>query len=102
MSSKSILKHLILLFLLVSSTLSLIFIYRAFVVIQPCKHADKLDFIDDKTKIKIDSNILNRFQKALRYQTVSFNFFDQNTKEIHEFNKFIRNGIFFRYSIIHF
>ena len=78
-----------------ASILSLVFIYRAFVVIKPCKHDEKMDNIDEKAKIKIDSNILNRLQKAIRYQTVSYNFFDQNLKEIQEFNHFIRNGIYF-------
>ena len=72
----------------------LLMIYRAFIVIKPCKHTS-MDIIDEKAKIKIDSNILNRLQKAIRYQTVSYNFFDQNLKEIQEFNHFIRNGIYF-------
>lgn len=95
MSSKSILSKIIVIFIAAASILSLVFIYRAFVVIKPCKHVDKLDIIDEKAKIKIDSNILNRLQKAIRYQTVSYNFFDQNLKEIQEFNHFIRNGIYF-------
>jgi hypothetical protein len=99
MSSKSIVSYLILIFLAAGSILSLVFMYRAFVVIQPCKHSYKLDIIDEKTKIKIDSIILNRLQKAIRYQTVSFNFFDQNLKQIQEFNEFIRTGNFLKKDI---
>lgn len=70
--------------------LSFIWIYRAYVIIKPCRHT--IDKLEPADSIKLDDFTLTRFQNALKIKTISFDEEKQNTTAIDLFGKFIRQG----------
>ena len=86
----SILKRSLSIILLAFCVLLLVVIYRAFVLFQPCQH--NVEPLSDLNKIKLSSDILNRFQNSLKFETVSFNSRDQNFTELNRYVEFIRKG----------
>jgi hypothetical protein len=72
--------------------LGFVVIYRAYIVFQPCKHS--LEIISNEKRIKLSEELLNRFQKALQFETVTYGMNRQNLSAIDEFVRFARNGKF--------
>ena len=77
-----------------SSLVFLVFvlIYRAYVVLQPCKH--NLEIINSEKRIKLSDEVVKRLQKALQFETVTYGINQQNSSAIDEFVRFVRNGKF--------
>lgn len=67
--------------------LTCILLYRAYVVIQPCKH--NIQKINDSNKIQLKDEQLKRFQEALRIQTISFDNYKQNDTALDQYVQFI-------------
>jgi hypothetical protein len=73
--------------------LFLVLVYRAFVVIQPCRH--NITPLNESAKIKVTDEQIKRLQASLRFETVSFGKGHQNESEIHKYVEFIRKGLIF-------
>ncbi len=78
--------------LVISIVLFSVLIYKAYVINKPCTH--KLRKLNDANKIKINDDILNRLQNALRYPTISFDHKTQNVSALREYIGYIRKGYF--------
>ena len=74
--------------------------YRAYVVYQPCQHHVKP--IEASQRIKLTSDQISRFQRAITFRTVSFNVGHENKEAKDDFVSFIRKGIPLFLELIHF
>jgi hypothetical protein len=73
--------------------LFLVLVYRAYVVIQPCRHDIKP--LNEARKLKLGDEQVKRLQTALTIETVSFSKTHQNQTELHRYINFIRKGLIF-------
>jgi hypothetical protein len=73
------------------SLLCLALVYRAYVVIEPCRHDIKP--LPDSAKINVTREQVRRFQQAITYETVSHSRTSQNESEMLKYIEFIRKGI---------
>jgi hypothetical protein len=70
--------------------LAFICLYRAFVVIQPCKH--KIEYLNANNKLNLEEIQIERLKNALRLKTITFDESNQNLTAIAEYSRFIRTG----------
>jgi hypothetical protein len=69
--------------------LFVVLVYRAYVIHKPCSH--KIKALDESTKIRLSSAMLNRFQRALQIRTISTRQ-DNYLESKVEFVEFLRKG----------
>lgn len=76
-------------FLLILAALILVLFYRAYVVHQSCRH--DITRINNHTRLKLSSDMIQRLQTGLRYPTVSYKRGTENLTAKIDYVNFIRD-----------